>query len=165
MPCCLQRKIDHGDYFTPGEFASDVRLVFTNCYKYNPPDHDFVTMAKRLQFDVFEMLYARMPEEPEKIEAVDDFDAVSGLFDDDTASIRSGASSSVFTASAPRAPPKSKKGHQRKMSVGATPNASLVAAAAAAAAASLAKDHQLNALAEQVFNRSTIKRSSRNIRV
>lgn len=46
--------MDNRDYKTAAEFGSDVRLIFTNCYKYNPPDHDVVTMARKLQ-DVFEM--------------------------------------------------------------------------------------------------------------
>lgn len=52
--CFLQSKMDNREYKTVQEFASDVRLIFTNCYKYNPPDHDVVSMAKKLQ-DIFEM--------------------------------------------------------------------------------------------------------------
>ena len=33
----------------PEEFAADVRLMFTNCYKYNPPEHDVVKMGRKLQ--------------------------------------------------------------------------------------------------------------------
>ena len=37
-------------YFrSPAEFAADMRLIFTNCYKYNPPEHDVVAMARKLQ--------------------------------------------------------------------------------------------------------------------
>merc|ERR1712179_406492 len=50
------------EYRTPAEFAIDMRLIFTNCYKYNPPEHDVVAMARKLQ-DVFEMRYARIPDE------------------------------------------------------------------------------------------------------
>lgn len=50
----LQTKMDNRQYKTAHEFASDVRLIFTNCYKYNPPDHDVVSMARKLQ-DIFEM--------------------------------------------------------------------------------------------------------------
>jgi len=46
--------MDNRQYKTAQEFASDVRLIFTNCYKYNPPDHDVVSMARKLQ-DIFEM--------------------------------------------------------------------------------------------------------------
>lgn len=55
--------MDSREYKTGQEFASDVRLIFTNCYKYNPPDHDVVAMARKLQ-DVFEMRYAKIPDEP-----------------------------------------------------------------------------------------------------
>lgn len=48
--------MDNREYKTAQEFASDVRLIFTNCYKYNPPDHDVVAMARKLQ-DVFEMRF------------------------------------------------------------------------------------------------------------
>jgi hypothetical protein len=40
-----------------------MRLIFTNCYKYNPPEHDVVKMARKLQ-DVFEMKFAKIPDEP-----------------------------------------------------------------------------------------------------
>ncbi|CAG0883026.1 unnamed protein product [Darwinula stevensoni] len=56
-------KMDGREYKTAAEFAADVRMIFTNCYKYNPPDHDVVQMARRLQ-DVFEMKYAQIPDEP-----------------------------------------------------------------------------------------------------
>lgn len=48
--------MDNRQYKTAHEFASDVRLIFTNCYKYNPPDHDVVSMARKLQ-DIFEMRF------------------------------------------------------------------------------------------------------------
>jgi hypothetical protein len=59
----VKQKMDSRDYRSPEEFAADVRLIFTNCYKYNPPDHDVVAMARKLQ-DVFEMRYAKIPDEP-----------------------------------------------------------------------------------------------------
>ncbi|XP_035733356.1 bromodomain-containing protein 2-like isoform X1 [Vespa mandarinia] len=59
----VKNKMDSREYKTAQEFASDVRLIFTNCYKYNPPDHDVVAMARKLQ-DVFEMRYAKIPDEP-----------------------------------------------------------------------------------------------------
>lgn len=57
--------MDKREYRTCAEFAADVRLIFTNCYKYNPPDHDVVAMARKLQ-DVFEMKFAKIPDEPAK---------------------------------------------------------------------------------------------------
>ncbi|KAG8231635.1 hypothetical protein J437_LFUL011476 [Ladona fulva] len=59
----VKQKMDNREYRTAPEFAADVRLIFTNCYKYNPPDHDVVAMARKLQ-DVFEMRYAKIPDEP-----------------------------------------------------------------------------------------------------
>lgn len=45
----LQKKMDKGEYSDPQSFATDVRLMFSNCYKYNPPDHEVVAMARKLQ--------------------------------------------------------------------------------------------------------------------
>lgn len=45
----LQRKMDSREYRDAQQFSADVRLMFSNCYKYNPPDHDVVAMARKLQ--------------------------------------------------------------------------------------------------------------------
>ena len=37
-------------------------LIFHNCYKYNPPEHDVVSMARKLE-DVFKTKMARMPKD------------------------------------------------------------------------------------------------------
>ncbi|XP_024127837.1 bromodomain-containing protein 4 isoform X3 [Oryzias melastigma] len=60
----IKAKLENRQYREPQEFAADVRLMFSNCYKYNPPDHEVVAMARKLQ-DVFEMRFAKMPDEPE----------------------------------------------------------------------------------------------------
>uniref|UniRef100_A0A3B3V0K9 Bromodomain containing 4 n=1 Tax=Poecilia latipinna TaxID=48699 RepID=A0A3B3V0K9_9TELE len=60
----IKVKLETKQYRDPQEFAADVRLMFSNCYKYNPPDHEVVSMARKLQ-DVFEMRFAKMPDEPE----------------------------------------------------------------------------------------------------
>ncbi|XP_074553502.1 bromodomain-containing protein 4 isoform X1 [Halichoeres trimaculatus] len=60
----IKMKLENRQYREPQEFAADVRLMFSNCYKYNPPDHEVVAMARKLQ-DVFEMRFAKMPDEPE----------------------------------------------------------------------------------------------------
>lgn len=59
----VKRKMDDREYKSAAEFGADVRLIFTNCYKYNPPDHDVVKMGRKLQ-DVFEMRFASIPDEP-----------------------------------------------------------------------------------------------------
>ncbi|XP_024080312.1 bromodomain-containing protein 3-like isoform X2 [Cimex lectularius] len=58
----VKQKMDNREYKTAAEFAADVRLIFTNCYKYNPPDHDVVAMGRKLQ-DVFEMRFAKVPDD------------------------------------------------------------------------------------------------------
>lgn len=55
--------MDNQEYKDAYEFAADVRLMFVNCYKYNPPDHEVVAMARMLQY-VFEMYFAKIPDEP-----------------------------------------------------------------------------------------------------
>ncbi|XP_060697667.1 bromodomain-containing protein 3-like isoform X3 [Hemiscyllium ocellatum] len=62
----VKKKMDSRDYQDPQGFAADIRLMFSNCYKYNPPDHEVVAMARKLQ-DVFEMRFAKMPDEPADI--------------------------------------------------------------------------------------------------
>jgi hypothetical protein len=59
----VKRKMDDREYKSAAEFEGDVRLIFTNCYKYNPPEHDVVKMGRKLQ-DVFEMRFANIPDEP-----------------------------------------------------------------------------------------------------
>lgn len=50
----IKLKMESREYRTCTEFAADMRLIFTNCYKYNPSDHEVVGMARKLQ-DLFEM--------------------------------------------------------------------------------------------------------------
>lgn len=59
----VKKKMDDREYKCASDFAADVRLIFSNCYQYNAPDHDVVMMGRKLQ-DVFEMRYANIPDEP-----------------------------------------------------------------------------------------------------
>ncbi|KAM6454383.1 bromodomain testis-specific protein isoform 2-T5 [Liasis olivaceus] len=59
----IKKKMDNYEYKDTQEFAADIRLMFMNCYRYNSPDHEVVSMARKLQ-DVFEMQFARIPDEP-----------------------------------------------------------------------------------------------------
>ncbi|XP_072918766.1 bromodomain-containing protein 3-like [Hemitrygon akajei] len=61
----VKRKLGNQEYKDREEFAADMRLMFLNCYKYNPPDHEVVAMARKLQ-DVFEMLFAKVCKNPVK---------------------------------------------------------------------------------------------------
>ncbi|KAL3871462.1 hypothetical protein ACJMK2_039458 [Sinanodonta woodiana] len=89
----IKEKMEVREYRSATEFAEDVRLIFTNCYRYNPPDSDVVMMAKKLQ-DAFELKYARMPDE--QIPAFDSMDSVSagGKEDSGTGSSSSDSSES-----------------------------------------------------------------------
>ncbi|XP_033831967.1 bromodomain-containing protein 3-like [Periophthalmus magnuspinnatus] len=69
----IKQKMDARQYPDAQAFAADVRLIFSNCYKYNPPTHDVVAKARKLQ-GVFEQRFAKMPEEP-----VDSVSTVSTL--------------------------------------------------------------------------------------
>ncbi|XP_039668277.1 bromodomain testis-specific protein isoform X3 [Perca fluviatilis] len=60
----IRKKIDQREYAIAKEFAADVRLMFSNCYKYNPPSHEVVYMARKLQ-EVFEARYLKVPQEAE----------------------------------------------------------------------------------------------------
>ncbi|XP_057336025.1 bromodomain-containing protein 2-like [Microplitis mediator] len=55
----IKQKLDSGTYANTREFAEDVRLIFTNCYRYNCRKHGLVSMAQRLQH-VFEIMYAKV---------------------------------------------------------------------------------------------------------
>lgn len=41
--------MDGGEYQDAQQYAADVRLIFSNCYKYNPSQHTVVGMARKLQ--------------------------------------------------------------------------------------------------------------------
>ncbi|XP_061744164.1 bromodomain-containing protein 4-like isoform X2 [Nerophis ophidion] len=58
----IKKKLEQREYETAKEFAADVRLMFSNCYKYNPPAHEVVAMARKLQ-EVFEARFAKLPQE------------------------------------------------------------------------------------------------------
>ncbi|CAJ1071280.1 bromodomain-containing protein 3-like [Xyrichtys novacula] len=62
----VKKKMTRGEYHDAQSFAADVRLIFSNCYKYNPPHQEVVAMARKLQ-GVFERRFAKMPEEPVEV--------------------------------------------------------------------------------------------------
>ncbi|XP_041816426.1 bromodomain-containing protein 3-like isoform X2 [Chelmon rostratus] len=76
----VKKKMDGREYLDAHGFAADVRLIFSNCYEYNPPHHDVVTQARKLQ-SVFETRFAKMPEEPvESISPMSGASAQSAVF-------------------------------------------------------------------------------------
>ncbi|XP_047425903.1 bromodomain-containing protein 3-like isoform X2 [Mugil cephalus] len=58
----VKKKMAAGEYQDAQGFAADVRLIFSNCYKYNPSHHKVVEKARKLQ-GVFEKMFAKMPDE------------------------------------------------------------------------------------------------------
>ncbi|CAF0953142.1 unnamed protein product [Didymodactylos carnosus] len=59
----VKKKLENREYSTPDEFATDVRLIFSNCSLYNGPNTDVVQMCKKVQ-QLFESKYEKMPDEP-----------------------------------------------------------------------------------------------------
>ncbi|XP_062868155.1 bromodomain-containing protein 3a [Trichomycterus rosablanca] len=93
----VKKKMDNREYPDAQSFASDVRLMFSNCYKYNPPDHEVVAMARKLQ-DVFEMRFANMPDELAELNAPGAA-AGAGVVSKSTASSESSGDSSSSDSS------------------------------------------------------------------
>lgn len=58
----IKKKMEAREYTDALQFAADVRIMFSNCYKYNPPSHEVVAMARKLQ-DVFEFRFSKIPDE------------------------------------------------------------------------------------------------------
>ena len=55
----IQTKLESGAYRDPHAFASDVRLVFENCAKYNRPDSDLYLTADKLS-KLFEKKFSKV---------------------------------------------------------------------------------------------------------
>lgn len=54
--------MDGAEYQDAQSFAADVRLIFSNCYRCSPHHLEVVAQARKLQ-GVFEMWFAKMPED------------------------------------------------------------------------------------------------------
>ena len=48
----VRKKLEEREYANGTEFAEDIRLIFTNCYRYNAPESDVVAMARKLQVGI-----------------------------------------------------------------------------------------------------------------
>ncbi|KAK9448002.1 Bromodomain-containing protein [Limtongia smithiae] len=64
----IQQKLNNNQYETGDEFEEDVRLMFRNCYKFNPESSPVNTMGRRLEL-VFEKKWAERPELPPPVRA------------------------------------------------------------------------------------------------
>ena len=58
----IKNKIETGQYRTVKPFVKDMRLMITNCYRYNKPEAPIIEQARKLR-DFFEYRWARIPEE------------------------------------------------------------------------------------------------------
>ena len=60
----MRRKMDAHEYSSAPEFAEDMRLIFSNCYRYNAPGTEVYEAARQLSAE-FEIRYAKLPDEEE----------------------------------------------------------------------------------------------------
>lgn len=58
----MRKKMDKREYISADEFEKDMRLIVKNCLKYNPPTHDVVSMAKKLE-ETFNARWSKLPDE------------------------------------------------------------------------------------------------------
>jgi hypothetical protein len=56
----VQEKLDRGEYNTPGEFISDMRLIWSNAKNYNHASHPIYKTADMLA-ELFEILASSLP--------------------------------------------------------------------------------------------------------
>lgn len=56
----IRKKLDTGTYARADQFEADVRLVFSNCYAYNPVDSDVSRMARDLEA-LFDLKMSQKP--------------------------------------------------------------------------------------------------------
>ncbi|XP_056133383.1 bromodomain testis-specific protein [Lampris incognitus] len=90
----IRKKMDQRKYMNAQEFAGDVRLMFNNCFKYNPPSHEVVILARKLQ-DVFEARYVKIPKERESHPLpVNRVDAGKGVCSENSSNTSSNSESS-----------------------------------------------------------------------
>lgn len=54
-----EKKLQNGEYISEEELAEDIRLMFRNCYAYNPPDHDINNFGHQLE-QVFEKYWEKL---------------------------------------------------------------------------------------------------------
>lgn len=69
----IQNKLSNGDYETADDFEKDIRLVFTNCYIFNPEGTAVNMMGHRLE-SVFNEKWSKRPKTPISPSGSDDED-------------------------------------------------------------------------------------------
>jgi len=59
----VRQKLESGAYSNPDQFASDIRLIFSNTIRYNSAEHTVSQMGLKLQ-NIFEAKFALIPDFP-----------------------------------------------------------------------------------------------------
>eukprot|EP00123_Amoebidium_parasiticum_P013776 comp22144_c1_seq1/m.32428 comp22144_c1_seq1/g.32428 ORF comp22144_c1_seq1/g.32428 comp22144_c1_seq1/m.32428 type:complete len:687 (-) comp22144_c1_seq1:339-2399(-) len=67
----VRKKLEGGAYRTANEYAEDMRLIFTNCYRYNPAGTEVFEAGRELH-NVFETKFALLPDEDDEEEEDED---------------------------------------------------------------------------------------------
>lgn len=67
----IERKLAEGDYEEPEQFEQDIRLMFNNCYLYNPPSLPIHKMGKELE-KAFDEKWAQRPSNPLPTPVIDE---------------------------------------------------------------------------------------------
>eukprot|EP01134_Creolimax_fragrantissima_P005886 CFRG5886T1 len=104
----VKKKLLAGRYTTPSQFAEDVRLMFRNCYRYNPRDSDAFDMGKKLQ-EVFETKYAFLPDEGTDVYSYPQTDTTSSASVSQSQPVRDSVLPSVQRVDQPKKKAPSKK--------------------------------------------------------
>ncbi|KAI8321285.1 Bromodomain-containing protein, partial [Martensiomyces pterosporus] len=87
----IKKQLERGAYPGPLEFESDIRLMFRNCYSYNPPGHPVHEAGRALEAR-FDTKWADLPA-PRTSQSPDEFDKhVYGAEDEVDVDARSQAS-------------------------------------------------------------------------
>ncbi|KAG1493889.1 hypothetical protein G6F46_001014 [Rhizopus delemar] len=67
----IEKKLNDGEYAEPEDFENDIRLMFNNCYLYNPPSLPVHKMGRQLE-KAFDDKWAQRPPKTEPTPLVDD---------------------------------------------------------------------------------------------
>lgn len=79
----IKKKMDAREYRKPEQFAGDVRLMLSNSFRYNPPDHDVNKCGRKL-LEIFEQKYARLPDGSDDTDSSDGSNVPSSESDSDS---------------------------------------------------------------------------------
>ncbi|KAI9487800.1 MAG: Bromodomain-containing protein [Benjaminiella poitrasii] len=71
----IERKLNEGDYEDPDQFEQDIRLMFNNCYTYNPPNLPVHKMGRELE-KVFDEKWTQKPSTPVPTPVIEEFEDI-----------------------------------------------------------------------------------------